>query len=382
MSARDIQTKRKTAEPLPKERLKLVKELFAVKATSNEFRMARFIVNYVEQLGLTWDMDNSGNIYVTKGKGTYPTYLSHIDTVHTYPSGYNIVVSEGKVYAFDDKTNQVGCGGDDKCGIFVCLMLLETLENVKVVFCSQEESGCQGSMEADISFFNDSTFLCGIDRWGNSDVVTNYAGDTTVSKNFLSDIQPFMNKYGYTQNSGMMTDVFIIQEGVQLSCINLSCGYYQHHTSAEWVDIDEMWKAYLFCVSIASLKKTYKHKISHRYSGFNNNGFSSKNFKLRKCPHCNEEIYSEHFCSFCKSYIYERDWKEQKAKDLEEYVIDAWSYDTCEKCGNEFYITNGMTVCCSECNYEMVNAEDYNFCEQCSCLYIGQTCLGCDDANY
>ena len=42
-------------------------------------------------------------------------------------------------------------------------------------------------------------------------------------------------KFGYKETHGMMTDVQELKErGLQVSCINLSCGYYEPHTDHEF----------------------------------------------------------------------------------------------------------------------------------------------------
>ena len=49
------------------------------------------------------------------------------------------------------------------------------------------------------------------------------------SDDFIKDIEP--KEYGYTPTEGMMTDVEQLKEnGLNISCINLSCGYYEPHT--------------------------------------------------------------------------------------------------------------------------------------------------------
>ena len=109
-------------------------------------------------------LDDMSNIYITKGETEfYPCFVAHLDTVHHMS---NILVKEEKhpndhgeykdaLKAYTPFSNQpTGIGGDDKCGIFVCLQLLEKLDNVKVAFFVSEEIGCIGSSVADDFFFD------------------------------------------------------------------------------------------------------------------------------------------------------------------------------------------------------------------------------------
>ena len=56
------------------------------------------------------------------------------------------------------KVYPTGIGGDDKAGVFICLQLLEKLDSCKVFLPVAEETGCNGSKEADPEFFT----RCGI----------------------------------------------------------------------------------------------------------------------------------------------------------------------------------------------------------------------------
>ena len=161
-----------TLEPMPDGIKKDFVNLLSVQSHSNnEKRMILYLTNWLcdNKLYETepdtegWYIDEVGNLVVTKGvAGTYnyPCIVAHLDTVHKVVKKYTIWSSfrnnEKILYAKqgrDKLAKNTGIGGDDKCGIFACLYFLKVLDNVKVVFFTQEESGCKGSRNIDHAFF-------------------------------------------------------------------------------------------------------------------------------------------------------------------------------------------------------------------------------------
>ena len=104
---------------------------------------------------------------------------------------------------------------------------------MKVAFFVSEEIGCVGSRNADMGFFEDARFVIEPDRRGYEDLITNISYTSLCSDEFLKDIG--FNAFGYQEEFGMMTDVLELKEkGLKVSCLNLSCGYYEPHTDHEF----------------------------------------------------------------------------------------------------------------------------------------------------
>jgi hypothetical protein len=249
-----------------------------------------------------YEIDDYGNIIATKGVAPWSCFCAHLDTVHMYPNGYNIYIvnREGRLYidGEDDEKKAVGVGGDDKCGIFVCLFLLENAENVRTIFFTKEESGGLGSKSIDIGWLEDCKFLGGVDRWNGHDFINKYAGDHTISKDFKEVIVPLMKLRGYSFNTGLFTDSFNVQQRkIGISTFNLSCGYYAHHSTSEYVDLAELYNSCLLCYELSTLptafpydlpvKKynTYDYKYGYGYGwgydeyGYNRDGHTLGSYK-------------------------------------------------------------------------------------------------------
>lgn len=255
---------------LPKDLLEILEDLVIIQSSSRttELVMANYLIGWLEANDLDYEIDKNGNILVTKGEAEYyPCIVSHIDTVHQWANNVTVSYEKDKwgdtlMKAFSGE-KQVGTGGDDKCGILACMEMLMRFDNIKVVFFSSEEVGCVGSSAVDHSFFGDAGYVIQLDRWGKSDFICKYSGESTVSDSYLEIATPIMKDFGYKKESGLITDsINMWRNGLPLSSVNVSCGYYQHHSSSEYICIEELHNAIEFTATlIANLgEKQYTHK--------------------------------------------------------------------------------------------------------------------------
>ena len=225
--------------------MKLLKELYDISAPSRkEKQMRKFICAWLKERSIEFTTDKTKNIYVTKGRSsTYPCIVAHLDEVHSKRSKDFTVINTGDlIFGFDIRQNKFcGIGADDKNGIWVCLKCLEEFDALKCAFFVGEEIGCAGSSRAEMAFFDDCRFVLQCDRKGNSDLIR-WAGMTELcSDEFISAVNPGV--YGYKIMNGMMTDVQSLkQQGLKVSCANISCGYYNPHMNTEltrWSDLNK-----------------------------------------------------------------------------------------------------------------------------------------------
>lgn len=219
--------------------MELLKQLYAIHALSGKEKQIRnFIKGYIfENIpGVRITGDKIGNLYITKGQAkTYPCIVAHLDQVQRLHSkDFRAIETDDIIFGYSpSKRHQEGLGADDKNGIWVALQCLMKYEALKIAFFVSEEVGCVGSGSADITFFNDCRFVIQPDRRGYSDVITQISWESLCSEQFLSEIQS--EQFGYNQTDGLMTDIQALREnGLEISCINLSCGYYEPHTDHEF----------------------------------------------------------------------------------------------------------------------------------------------------
>lgn len=226
--------------------MELLKELYGISAlTHQEKDMIAFVSQKLTDLGVSFTIDKAGNIYATKGKAaTFPCIAAHLDEVHqAREKGYEVLfVKDEFIIGFNSGKREFnGIGADDKNGIWICLRCLEKYDNLKCVFFVGEEQGCIGSRQADMKFFDDCRFVLQCDRKGNSDFINRIYGDSLCSSQFLKDAN--LKEHGYKEENGMQTDVRTLRDrGLEISCANISCGYYYPHTPHEMTNIEDLKK--------------------------------------------------------------------------------------------------------------------------------------------
>lgn len=270
---------------------KLIEVLSIQTNSDNEKLMVLYLDKELKKLKVNYHIDAPGNILVTKGKSNmYPCVTSHMDTVHDFVPNFKVytdIDDDNTLFALSNK-RRVGIGGDDKCGIFACLYLLKVIPQIKVVFFSKEEKGCQGSTNIDKNFFNDCRYLIELDRRGNKDFIQTYWGDKTISHEFSSEIGLIKKKYKYKNATGTVTDVMKLwYNKVGISCINLSCGYYQPHTNFEHISISDLWNSIKFTEEIICSMKARKY-VSYPpvASTIKATRYNNSENKREQCPDC------------------------------------------------------------------------------------------------
>lgn len=258
----------------------LLKSLYKIYAPSlGEKKLKKFVRRAATERGGTCVTDAKGNIYVTKGDATtYPCICAHLDQVQRkHSKDFEVFMSGDVVFAYSAKSmEQQGLGADDKNGIWIALELLEQLDVLKCAFFVGEEIGCVGSQMADMEFFKDVRYCIQPDRRNGGDLITNICCDI-CSQDFLDAID--YKDFGYKPTSGLMTDVeTLCEKGVGVSCINISCGYYNPHTDEECTRWSELCNALDFAMHICKkLVDTYPHEYTHEYpkyyGGYNWKGY-------------------------------------------------------------------------------------------------------------
>lgn len=223
-----------------KEDFTLLKQLFCIHSKSGkEGKIRKFIWNWVRQNVPNAKIvcDKPGNLYVIKGKSeTYPCIVAHMDQVQDkHSKDFIAYEADDIIIGFSPKHREMQSGGaDDKCGIWIGLKCLQKFEALKLAFFVGEEIGCKGSGQAEMEFFSDCRFVIEPDRKGAEDLITQIGWTPLCSDDFLKDIG--FKKFGYKETDGMMTDIEALKDnGLAISCINLSCGYYEPHRDTEFV---------------------------------------------------------------------------------------------------------------------------------------------------
>ncbi len=252
-------------------------------SSRQEFKVVELITNYLNELKIPYHLDEYGNIIAKKGRGSIGL-AAHTDTIHD-------IFNDSPLYFYKDKKNnlygykvesrgiknkkkciKVGIGGDDKVGIHLTLKLLNKLENAKAFFFTGEEIGSTGALSMNVKHLESCSYLIQIDRAGIEDVVTSYFGSSLISDDFLEAIAPVLIKHKRIEASGMTTDVIALAEDSKLdvSVINVSCGYYKSHTSEEFINLIDVKRTYFLLLDLVNVlgEEPYPHEYSKAYTDF------------------------------------------------------------------------------------------------------------------
>jgi len=261
--------------------VKFLKDVLSVPTiSSNETMMRDYIVEFAHDNDIEYILDKKGNVYLTKGSEKmtsgeyYPCVVSHIDTVHRsqidlieQKTRLDIVENvDGNLIAYNPITGlQTGIGGDDKCGVFVCLSLFLEMDVLKGAFFVEEEIGMLGSKEADVEFFENVGYAIQFDAPSANWITEVCCGVRILDDGFKNKITPLLNENGYTKFSiDPFTDVNQLAQKFDFNCLNLGCGYYQQHRDTEYVVIEEVMKSLSVgkkLIEFLGIKKYLKHDV-------------------------------------------------------------------------------------------------------------------------
>lgn len=297
----------------------LLTEILKVQSHSkNEKFMLLYLINKITEMGLDYTLDLAGNILVTKGKASvYPCIVSHMDTVHQCVDEYEVyrdVDNKNDLFALTDGKNPTGIGGDDKCGIFACLYFLTILPAVKVIFFTQEETGCVGSNAIPVSYFSDCRYILQLDRRGNSDLIVKYGDDKTISKCFRKKINSIKDIYKMEFATGATTDCMtLFKRKVHLSCINISSGYFNPHSNTEYVDCAGLANAVNFTQHLIKVceNKSYPYIPPKPVYTTTTSAYNTKYTSEKPCMLCGEyitesflfRVHNVNICWSCKKEV-------------------------------------------------------------------------------
>lgn len=185
-------------------------------------------------------VDQDGFLYA---KGDVPVLLvAHMDTVHLKQCT-EIRNINGKM------SSPQGIGGDDRCGIFIIMNIVKEL-HCSVLLCEDEEKGGIGARKfanakktikndkdeaIEVKYITDLgvNYMVEFDRKGNNDAVFYSCGN----EEFIDFIEDTTN---FKFSDGSFSDISVLMPESKLCAVNLSCGYYNAHTTTEYVMYDEM----------------------------------------------------------------------------------------------------------------------------------------------
>lgn len=240
-----------------------------IKLTQDELKV--YAADKLRKIGYE-TVSKSGFLYAA---GSIPVLLvAHLDTVHK-KSVVDICYSNNKIVM-----SPQGIGGDDRCGIYMILKIVQELK-CHVLFTEDEEIGGKGAMlftKSDI--IPDINYIIELDRQGSNDAVFYDCNNPEFTK--------FITSYDFKEEFGTFSDISIIAPYLKIAAVNISVGYYNQHNAHEYIDLNIV---YININRIRKIikKKTPKYeyiesKISHEYHGLHSfDDFDYYNLTFDNC---------------------------------------------------------------------------------------------------
>ena len=230
----------------------LLLKIFSIpNSTGNEDGMSSFIQGFFDNLGIKYKIDFYGNIYNLEDKNL-PILNAHMDSVQDQ-------VDEALCHLTKIRNGILsGYGniaGDDKCGIFIILEILKR-RKVNFIFTREEEIGCVGINKfLERKTIKHFPYALTLDRFGSSDIICEKNDYGT--KEFEQALLSYGNNYGYKAASGVYSDADYISE--EISCANISVGYYGHHSKNEYVNLKDLQNSINFVEDVVTnLRKKFE----------------------------------------------------------------------------------------------------------------------------
>lgn len=284
-------------------------DMFRIPASSgNEEKMRIYIETILKKMNIYYEVDSIGNVYSITD-ACKPLLCAHMDTVQMHSD--ELLSKHIRIYKNIIKGYGV-IGADDKAGIYTILNLLENGEKFNFLFTVSEEMGALGSLafikENDISFL---PYALVIDRMGNDDIIC-YNNDYGVYE-FDHTLEMVGEQFGFSSGHGTFSDADNLNE--QLSCANLSCGYYFPHTKNEHLNLIDLQNTINF---VHAIIKNITDKFDAPVKKFDNIfGINSyfdediKSFGFVQCNNCHGyveettyiETLAQHLCNDCISQL-------------------------------------------------------------------------------
>jgi len=285
---------------ISQDQIKLFKQI--CKYTTEELKI--FLNNFLSKF--------YNNIIRTKdyiiAEGDIPIALcAHMDTVALYQLTKIFYDAEEQVMWSPDLL-----GADDRAGVFAILLLIAHGYKPTVIFTDEEEVGGIGAKALVTRYpkfpFGKIKCIIELDRTGSKDAVF-YLCDNRKFESYI-------NSYGFKTNVGSFSDISVIAPKWDCAAVNLSVGYYNEHSEAEYLNFNELFG------TIEKVKKILDDASGMPYFNYVPLKFDSINMFTRP-----QIPKGECTCGICMQKI-----------GSKEKRFDAYGLIVCRKCYEEYCV--------------------------------------------
>jgi hypothetical protein len=247
--------------------------------------------------------------------------VAHMDTVFAQPA----------MDVYYDKQKNVmwspqGLGADDRAGIFAIIQILQSGLRPHVIFTTDEEKGCVGSMMLATKKvpFKDIRYFIQLDRRGSKDCVF-YDCDNP-------DFTAYIESFGFEEAIGSFTDISMFCPDWGIAGVNLSVGYLNEHSISETLMVDDLLNTIDKVHTMLTVPENdipFFEYIELKYNAAYGGRFWSQFYKSGdcKCDGCGQWFYAEE--------VFDAIGLDESVKHYcPDCIVDHMYW--CKKCGNAY----------------------------------------------
>ena len=182
-------------------------------------------------------------------KGEVPVMLvAHLDTVHKEPVRDICKSKDGNILM-----SPQGIGGDDRCGVYAIVNAYElSVQKPWLLFLCDEEIGAIGA-----NFFCDVHKESGLPEGVDNlkcliEIDRRGANDAVYYECTNAEFEKYITSKGFKTAYGSFSDISVIAPELKTAAVNLSSGYYNAHTTSEYINRAELNNTMYKVVEIVS----------------------------------------------------------------------------------------------------------------------------------
>lgn len=245
---------------------------------------SEYVREKLDEMKIPYEVDDYGNIFYLENKER-PLLSAHMDTVRKEA---DFCIGAFLNESDDDKIFSGGIlGGDDKCGVYIILKVLEAGRVVNFIFSRDEEIGCLGikallkpnyqENKEKADKVRDCLWCLVLDRRNNSDIICFQNGYGSIEFEKALEKVSKDGNFGYVGARGLCSDADTIEEFI--STANISVGYYSPHSAKEYISKKDLEKALNYTIAVIdnikekfapSETKTFSYSYNGYHGGYYN----------------------------------------------------------------------------------------------------------------
>lgn len=204
--------------------------------------------------------DKYGNLFTIHPNT--PMLCAHMDNVWSdadHKKLKSVGFRKNKKWQWDSIVWAWNLWADDKCWVAIALYLKKKLWNkISILLTKDEESwglGISDFCRNNEVLLNNINYTIIADRRWSSDIIC--ANNEYWTEEFQTAIQEFLKPFGYKPSTWTFSDCDTLSS--HMNSANLSCWYYNAHSSTEYIKVNEFENC---CNAIEKLVTSYNVKLA------------------------------------------------------------------------------------------------------------------------